>query len=397
MSYFSSKLSYAELIFRCFQIFLSPLISSLAWVVLRIISLQYKISIYILVPYRPGFASTYLAMMEPLCRELEHQKQAKHLKILINSGQEINQTLTDSYSPNFSIYLDDRRKFLRLLAYLIPGWGIDKKVITPNNKFNSSWEKPPSSLHSFERKYAPEDLRKLGINPQNFVLLAHPSIKYYQKQEVPWDNVSFKFVNLGTYAVPLKSLLDQGVKILRIGADVDVLPSELNSTEIIDYSTTLRDEISELWLYQNCRFLISIGGNGAWWFAKRFNRPSICTDTYVFYHGYMTTKFVPKLIRNGTSDRFLTFSEMFQLRKNTDWPEYMRKNNFNFVSNSVPSLGNAINELSTSLDHKFYVDESDRSLQREFSKISDFHGYKNIEGGSRISTSFLREYSHLLE
>ena len=131
-------------LFRWMQFFMAAPISLIIWLIFRILSWKYKISIYILPTYRPGIASMYLSTIEPLCRELQYINDPKHFTILISPQEEISRVLTKSYEPHFSLYLDDRRKFARLVAYLIPQKGLRKYYLTGKREFDAGWVYPAS-------------------------------------------------------------------------------------------------------------------------------------------------------------------------------------------------------------------------------------------------------------
>ena len=400
-SYLSSNLTCAGLILRFFQIFSGLLISPLAWVVLRTLSLRYKVSIYILKPFRPGFASTYLGMMEPLCRDLEHNKHIKHLKILIDPGELINRTVTDSYYPNFSFYLDDRRKFFRLVTYCIPGWGLEKEIISPNNKFNVSWALPPSGLHTFEGKDTPDDLKNLGINPQTFVLIASPSRKYYQKRfdTKGQEQIPLRLLELSNYIPALENILDRNIKIVRVGLDADELPAELRTLPIIDFASEIRSEFSELWLHKNCRFMISISC-GAYWFSRRFNRPSILTDNYTLdTFGYFSTLYTTRLVQNVETGELLSLRKLLNPRNlySLGMPNLMKERGLQYIQNSPTVLVNAVNEMISLNNGLVKYSESDIQLLNRFYEIVKPDGFRNLEGYSQPSLSFLRDHPFLLE
>ena len=137
-------------------------ISLLIWLVFRILSRRYKISIYVLPTFRPGIASMYLSTIEPLCRELQYNHDPEHITIPINPQEEISRVLTKSYEPHFSLYLDDGRKFLRVVAYLIPQKGLKKFYLTGKREFDTGLAYTPSRNYINHGIRVPNDLKKLG-------------------------------------------------------------------------------------------------------------------------------------------------------------------------------------------------------------------------------------------
>ena len=82
--------------------------------------------------------------MEPLCRQLQHENNSRHIKILVDPGEKVSNVLVRSYESHFNLYLDDRIKFVRLVTYLIPKIRVDKQFANTSDKYSSHWTYPPS-------------------------------------------------------------------------------------------------------------------------------------------------------------------------------------------------------------------------------------------------------------
>ena len=375
-------------------------ISLVTWLVLRILSRKYKISIYVLPTFRPGVASMYLSTIEPLCRELQHSNDRKHFTILINPQEEISRVLTKSYEPHFSLYLDDRRKFMRLVAYLIPQKGLQKFYLTGKREFDSGWVYPPSRSYLNHGILIPNDLKKLGIEIGNYVIFVHPSSNYYQKRFPKSVVTSFLQTNIGldNYEQPLSNIVNKGLQIVRVGTHVDELPSSIAGIPIIDYALGKRDENSELWLYENCRILVSVS-NGAFWFARRFNRPTIITDSLVFIHRYFSTFYTPYLLKDIKTDKLLSFRQMRQLNLGNaiNSPAEMRSNGIEIILNSPSTLTASVNETLDYANGLTHLDPADKDLLDKYNCFCQEFGFVFNENTTRPTISFLREYSHLLD
>jgi hypothetical protein len=97
-----TNLTFYQTLIRWSQFLVAAPISLILWVVFRAISRQYKISIYVLSTFRPGIASMYLSLIEPVCRQLQYDKTPKRYTILVNPGENISDVLRDSYAPHLS-------------------------------------------------------------------------------------------------------------------------------------------------------------------------------------------------------------------------------------------------------------------------------------------------------
>ena len=401
-SIFSSDLSHTGLILRFLKLITAFPLSLLAWVMLRIVSTRYKVSIYVLKTFRPGFASTYINMMEPLCRQLQHENNSRHIKILVEPGEAISDTIVKSYEPHFTMYLDDRRKFARLIAYLIPKSGLEKKFINTSDKFNRIWSFAPSTNYFNKLKQIPNDLRDLGIRPNNFVLFAHPSRNYYQKRIAPEQmaEIEVRFLDLSLYRDALEKVTQQNLFIVRVGLDVDVLPQILQSPRIIDYAEKSQIQSEQLWLYENCKFVIS-ASCGAYWLARRFNRPSILTDNYGTHDifGYFSTLWTPRLVKDNASDELLSFSKLLSLNNLSALgsASNLKARQLSYIQNSSSVLVNAMDEMLGLEDGTPKYSASDTKLLDRYHKITRPNDYVHLRGYVAPCISFLREYPFLLE
>ena len=375
-------------------------ISLIIWLIFRILSWKYKISIYILPTYRPGIASMYLSTIEPLCRELQYINDPKHFTILISPQEEISRVLTKSYEPHFSLYLDDRRKFARLVAYLIPQKGLRKYYLTGKREFDAGWVYPASKNYVSQGDRVPNDLKKLGIETENYVLFVHGSHNYYQKRfsKSVVDSFLQTNIDLSNYEQPVLFLVKQGLQIVRVGTRVDELPKSIMNLPIIDYARGKRDEVSELWLYENCKILVSVS-NGAFWFARRFNRPTIITDSPRFVDRYQSTFYTPSLLIDNESNKLLSLREMKKLSLNhaLNSPETIRSNGVHIMQNSPSTLTASISETLDYANGLIHMDSTDKDLLSQYHSFCQEFGLVFNENTTRPTLSFLREYSYLLD
>ena len=396
----TSDLKYYQRLFRWLRFLIAAPISLLIWLVFQILSRKYKISIYVLPTFRPGIASMYLSTIEPLCRELQYINDPKHFTILINPQAEISRVLSKSYEPHFSVYLDDRRKFTRLVAYLIPQRGLQKIYLTGKRQFDAGWVYPPSKNYVNLGNHVPHDLRKFDIEVQNYALFVHGSSSYYQKRfpKSFVDTLIQANIDLTSYEQPLRALIKHGLKIVRVGTHVDDLPDLIKNLPIIDYAQGQRDEASELWLYENCKLLVSVT-NGAFWFSRRFNRPTIITNSQQFIHRYFSTFYTPYLLKDIRTDKLLSFRQMWQLNLShgLNNVEAMRSNGVQIVPNSQSTLAASINETLDYANGLIQMDSTDKELLNKYNNFCQEFGLVFNKNTTRPTISFLREYSHLLD
>ena len=390
-----------KLILRFAQLITTFPLSLFAWTLLRVLSIRYQVSIYILKSFRPGWGSTYLNMMEPLCRQLQYENNPRHIKILVEPGEAVSKVLVKSYEPHFTFYLDDRKKYLRLIAYLIPKSGIEKKFILKSDKSINNWHQPPSKNFVNLENKLPTDLADFGIDRENFVLFTHASKKYYEKRPESGtvSSMQHRFNNLSTFNLAIEQIFENKLKVVRVGINVDELPPALKELSIIDYTGEIRKEEGELWLYENCKFLVS-ATSGAYWFTRRFDRPSILMNSYMFPLGFFSTYFTTMLLKNSKSDELWSFSKTISHRSDSDYLEksFLSRHDVEFVPNSPRTILNAVKEmlkLDDPSSSNYQMD--DKELIHRYKEILNKFQVPVVEEMTLPSISFLREFQHLLE
>jgi len=395
-----SALSSSQVLYRLLCLIFAYPISLSLWLVFRVLSLRYRVSIYILKAFRPGWGSTYLNMLEPLCRQLQQEDMGRHLKILVDPGESVSRTLVKSYEPHFTFYLDDRRKFARLIAYLIPKSGLEKKHLNTRDKYKPGWHCPPSKNYLDHRTMVPYDLVKMDVNVGNFVLFAHSSKNYYKERvsKEVFSNMSHRFYDLSNYRLALSNISRNNLKIIRVGTEVDELPTSLKDLPIIDYTGKNRTEEGEFWLYENCKFLLS-ATSGAFWFARRFDRPTLLTNSYAWpLAGYFSTLFTPMIFRSTETGRLLSFAEMLEIRNDANFLEsqFMRDKHLELMPNSSFTIASAVKEILNVSNDRFLPTLEELNLMERHKAILASYNFVIAEKMTLPATSFLNEYSHLL-
>ena len=394
-----SALNSAQLFFRLLRLIFAYPISLLSWLVFRVLSLRYRVSIYVLKTFRPGWGSTYLNMLEPLCRQLQQDDMGRHIKILVDPGESVSNVLVKSYEPHFTMYLDDRRKFARLIAYLIPKSGLEKKYLNTSDKYIPGWRCLPSTNHVNQRMEVPSDLATMDVSVGNFVLFTHASKNYYRdrvSKEV-FSNIEHRFYDLSSYRLALDNLVRSNLKVIRVGTEVDELPVSLKTLSIIDYTSENRTEEGEFWLYENCKFLLS-ATSGAYWFARRFDRPTLLTNSYALPLGYFSALYTPMTFRSTETGKLLSFAEMLKIRHDPNFLEnqFMKEHKLELVPNSSSTIADAVGELLDLSNGKRTITPEDLELVNRYNSILASFNIPIVEKMTMPAISFLREYSHLL-
>ena len=338
-------------------------------------------------------------MLEPLCRQLQQEDMGRHIKILVDPGESVSGTLVKSYEPHFTLYLDDRRKFARLIAYLIPKSGLEKKYLNTSDKYKPGWQCPPSKNYLDHGTMVPSDLANMDVKVGNFVLFAHASKNYYKdrvSKEV-FSNIEHRFYDLSSYRLALNNIIGNNLKIIRVGTEVDDLPVSLKALPIIDYTGNNRTEEGEFWLYENCKFLLS-ATSGAYWFARRFDRPTLLTNIYTLPLGYFSTLYTPMTFQSTETGRLLSFAEMLEIRNAPNFLEnqFMRDRHLELTPNSSFTIASAVEEMLNVSNERFLPTLEELKLMERHKAILTSYNIAITEKMTLPATSFLNEYSHLL-
>ena len=369
----------------------------LIWIILVIANRFIPVRIYrIARPQRPAFASVYIELLEPLCRGLQVE-ESKSFCIFIDAGAEVNQGLTEIYKSQFHLYLDDRKAFLRGVFNLIPGIGFLKENVF-HSHYNLNWELPQARNY---RSRGPTKIRNeigiAGLESGNFVTLSHPSISYYKIRMPSELSEMNRFIDLGPARMSLEYLIEQGLKIVRVGVDTDPIPEYLRDLPIIDLSGQMRDDIQDLWLFENCFFHWSLGGNGAWWLARRFDRPSLCTDSYSIVLGNQFSFYTYQGVWNDDRSKFLSLGELLGLKGVISRTSKMSELKLRYVQNSPEQILAAVIEVVGSLQIGTTILRYDQSLLDRYDEIILNSGHPpRREIHTRPCLSFLKSIQEQL-
>lgn len=351
-----------------------------------------KTKIIILRQYRPSFASQYIAMVEPLQRLTRNCQEKSARIVLVNPGETFNKELQNEADDTFWKHLDDRQPFLRIIYFLIPRFFLEKqKIVASTFIYSSSWNLPPKILSGKPS----EKIVRVGLEPFNFVCFAHPSRQYYQSKGVSELISAKRFVDTSNYQAPFEHIQKLGLQIVRVGRETDDMPESFSKIPIFDFSRMQRNEFDELWLYSNCNFFLSIAGNGAWWFSKKFSRPSLVTDGYQFFDGHQATFQTQQVIWNNLSDRFMKFRQQLTI-KEFDQKSSQDGKNFELVPNSPRLLVDAINEICEFVKYGHSYTHEEKALLQTWDLLTNEIGLpERHENWTRPSIAFLKTYKDL--
>lgn len=371
-------------------------LSLVCWIFLLVLNLFTPVRIYRFErPNRPGFASVYIAQLEPLCRELQANGN-KGFLVFIDASETTNLELLKLYASHFNLYLDDQSKFTRTVFSLIPKLGLINAYLELA-KYSINWELPSAiDLNLSKKKFTPERILELGLDPFKFVLLTHSSLRYFKNYHGSSHSELNRLTDLTAAKETIRMIQEKGLKLVRMGVDTDDLPPSLKEFPVIDLSGEFRTETQDLWLSENCLLLWGINGNGAWHFAHKYDRPSLITNNYSLPRGYQPSFFTFQLIKDANG--YLSLGRMAALKGVVGRKSEMRNRGLFFVENTPEQLSAAVAEVLESIDIGRILTESDEKLLSKFSEVLVGAGYPPMQlNHSQPCVSFLRDIQELLE
>lgn len=372
-------------------------LSLVCWIFLLVLNLFTPVRIYRFErPNRPGFASVYIAQLEPLCRELQDSGH-KGFLIFIDASKTNNLELLKLYATHFNLYLDDRVAFFRTIFSLIPKFGFLNTFVMYSN-YNANWELPPATnLKTKGKTESPKITSQLKLEPFKFVILTHRSFAYDTKYHQSASSELNRTTDIGKAESAIRLLHECGLKIVRMGMDSDELPNSLKHLPIIDLSGQFRTDAQDLWLSANCLFLWGINAVGTWHFAHKYNRPTLVTNNYSLVRGYQHTLFGFQLIWDERKDRYLSLIEMANLKGIVGKVSEMKLHGLSFVENSTTELAAAVTEMLNYVDNKLHYSEHDLSLLSQFNEVLFKSGYPPVlKNHSKPCVSFLKSHCEVL-
>ena len=372
-------------------------LSLMCWVILVILNIFMPVRTYrFKSPSRPGFASVYIEQLEPLCRELQDSGN-KGFLMFIDASQTTNLELLKLYATHFNFYLDDRVAFIRTIFTLIPRIGFSNTFLK-HSHYNPNWELPPAKNLKIEKKILiPEIIAELGLRPSNYVVISYPSINYYLQRTPNIANESNRFIDPTISIDALDLLIKREIKVVIVGIDTGPLPTAFEVLPIIDLSGRNRTDEHDLWLFENCLFLWSMGGVGTWHFAHKFGRPSLVTDSYKLHHGNQATLFSLQLVRDKKSNRMLTLSEIFSSKGVLGKTQKMDSCGLLFIQNTSEELCAAVEEILAFATSSEQYSSYEMVLLEKYDQIRhDLGGIKRENFHSRPCKWLLKDHHEVL-
>ena len=346
-------------------------------------------------------SSSITAFLMPLDPELRRRsKTLGELEklIVLNLSPDANSQIRIMYDRVVRI-IGAEKPFLRRVfwwcSFATPG--VDERdILECQNDPHWHHSDPVVALTAEEISRGEILLREAGFDlNQEFVCYATRTDSYYQKLREVGINTKSRSVrnpNESIYLNVSKSLSTDGLKIVRMGKDLD---SNIDSSEhpwVFDYASTCRSEFLDVVLFSRCKFLIN-GATGSVLLRAIFNLPTVNSDTYRIHKNWFSGDVATfQKVRFVSDGRLATVSEMVKMGDAFSDERHQEKLGVELVKNTAEEILAACEEMIARLNGTWEATEEDEILQTRYWDLICKSGHN----GGRIGAKFLRDNQDLL-
>ena len=212
---------------------------------------------------------------------------------------------------------------------------------------------------------------------------------------------AFRNCDIKTYFSAIKTIVDAGGWVVRIGDPISMTP--LPSMEnVIDLAhSDAKSDWMDVFCCAQCRFQIG-SSSGMWPISLAFGVPLIMTNmlpTNLAFDFSSKDIFIPRLCWSIKENRYLAFRELlsFPVAVATSQFSYDRLG-LKIEENTEEDINVAVTEMMKRLDKTLEYSNEDEIRQERFRSqtTSSFYGEKAISVNARIGKDFLCKNKHLL-
>ena len=346
-------------------------------------------------------SSSITAFLMPLDPELRRRsKTLGELEklIVLNLSPDANSQIRIMYNRVVRIVGAEKPLLRRIFwwcSFATPGVE-ERDILECQNDPHWHHSDPVVALTAEEISRGEILLREAGFDlNQEFVCYATRTDSYYQKLREVGVNAKSRSVrnpNESNYLNVSKSLSTDGLKIVRMGKDLD---SNIDSSEhpwVFDYASTCRSDFIDVALFSRCKFLIN-GATGSVLLRAIFNLPTVNSDTYRIHKNWFSGDVATfQKVRFVADGRLATVSEMVKMSDAFSDERHQEKLGVELVKNTAEEILAACEEMIARLNGTWESTEEDEILQTRYWDLICKSGHN----GGRIGAKFLRDNQDLL-
>lgn len=352
--------------------------------------------------------------IEPILRKY----RSKNLLILIiNPGDIANYFIWNKYKEKINL-IGPNEKYLRLLflfiyRYLFQGTENDLALKDYLEKeYIYLYENKESSINfsKVEINRGEKLLKNIQLCNNEFVCFGLREKSFYKDrkdiEKDAGDNTHHRNPIHENYQKFIDSFINIDISVLRVGVIGEYKFKKQN--KYFDYcNSKFRDDFNDIYLQHKSKFILA-GGCGLFSIAVMLNKPHVQTDAYILFGGKSKRDlFIPKLLKNNKTGKYLNFSDMIQLGQRYMYSEFCEQDDISYIHNTPDEILDVANQMNKQIDNKYEPTSEDIYRQKKFRELfppdntkffnyDEFFFKKNVIPPGSIGSEFLKKYEFLL-
>lgn len=261
---------------------------------------------------------------------------------------------------------------------------------------NSLWAKRPPllALSQEHRTKGYDTLRKAGVPDGAWYVCLHVREGGFAPQAESLH--SYRNADINNYRLAIDTITSRGGWVIRMGdPTMKILPK---ISHCIDYAhSKAKSDWMDVFLCAECKFFLG-NTSGLFLVSTAFGVPCVLTNVIPFSAQAFTHQdiYIPKLIRNKKTGRYLKFSEILQSPiANFRISRSYLQADVELEENSPEDINELIREALLKLEGQWAPPERNRERQIRFKQLfrQDHYGYHSV---SHIGCSFIEKHEDLM-
>ena len=262
---------------------------------------------------------------------------------------------------------------------------------------------PCLTISAEDKKLGWEHLDSFGISASDRFVCLHVRDSAYLKQKMPsqdWSYHNYRDADITTYKESIEYLIDQGYKVIRIGAETD---QKLNllSPSYFDFCanrSSAHGDFIEIFLLSECTFFIGTYG-GPYSVAPLFDTPTIVVNAAPAAWPYPKhCHFIPKLLfKDDESVSMIDVINGKRLASDASTPivscysaDDLSRYGYQYRDNSSADIIRAVSEFEQRISNDFF-DNTPSDIQLAFRDAVSNNASSPITT-NLICSSFLNDH-----
>jgi putative glycosyltransferase (TIGR04372 family) len=343
--------------------------------------------------------SAFIGPLEPEIRRRSAERSSLKRAVVLNLSADANSQIRRMYDRVVKIYGAEaklRRRFI---------WWASQKAINRRElveiQSDPMWTEaiPSISFSAEEESEGQRFLDKHLLVKNNYVCYTVRTESYYlarMSEGVILKPQTLRNPSEHTYLEVAKSLISNGMPILRMGKDLSSKLEKMKHLTVIDYASDFRNDFLDVFLVKYCKYAF-VGNTGIVWLRWLWNLPNVHGDSYLIARNQIRGDLlVLQRVWLERENRFATFKEMLLMPGYSE-EKHQGRLGVRLVKNTVEEIKAVCDEMNARIDGTWVTTEEDEELQRRYQElIVKYSNKPEWNGGGRIGAQFLRENQDLL-